>query len=519
MHGPLRQPLIAAPHIRSRETGRAFAVLLALALLARIATFANPVVGLDEQFYLLVGDRMLQGALPYIDIFDRKPIGLFLIYAGARLLGGDGFLAYKLVALAFVALTALGIYRLARRMTPPFGALIAACLFILWHDFMGGEGGQSPIFYDLFMVLAALCVAAAIERPSRLLMPGSAAMLCVGLAIQIKYSVLFEGIYFGCMLIWLAVRQGISGRMLARAILLWISAALLPTLAALGIYAALGHADAFIFDNFVSFAAQGRNPLATQLRDLLEIMAILSPLIIVLLIGWRRGDMARLGAMGLFVGGWFLASLAGILIFWRFNAPHYAIPLLLPLTVWLAPIFDAPTKRPAVSMLLVFLAAVMGQVVLACLEERRGGPAEAMQVARAARPEGEGCIYVYSGYPALYMLTGSCLPTRWAFPGSLNMKDEESAQAIGIDPAGEVRRIMAHRPPVVVDEYPRSRFGNPATAAILDQALAKDYVLSACPSSGAGRAHLIYRLKRERAASRPLPAGCPAPHVSPPWPR
>jgi hypothetical protein len=39
--------------------------LLAFALLMRGQTFNNPVLGFDEQFYLLVGDRMLQGAIPY----------------------------------------------------------------------------------------------------------------------------------------------------------------------------------------------------------------------------------------------------------------------------------------------------------------------------------------------------------------------------------------------------------------------------------------------------------------------
>jgi hypothetical protein len=54
-----------------------FSGLLAFALLMRGQTFNDPVLGFDEQFYLLVGDRMLHGAVPYVDIFDRKPIGLF----------------------------------------------------------------------------------------------------------------------------------------------------------------------------------------------------------------------------------------------------------------------------------------------------------------------------------------------------------------------------------------------------------------------------------------------------------
>ena len=65
-----------------------------MVIAARAQTFGNPVIGYDEQVYLLVGDRMIHGAIPFVDIFDRKPIGLFLIYGAIRLLGGEGTLQY-----------------------------------------------------------------------------------------------------------------------------------------------------------------------------------------------------------------------------------------------------------------------------------------------------------------------------------------------------------------------------------------------------------------------------------------
>ena len=74
--------------------------------------FGNPVIHVDEQYYLLVGDRMLHGALPYVDIWDRKPLGLFLIFAAIRLLAGDGIMQYQIVATLFAAATALLIARI-----------------------------------------------------------------------------------------------------------------------------------------------------------------------------------------------------------------------------------------------------------------------------------------------------------------------------------------------------------------------------------------------------------------------
>ncbi len=74
-------------------------LLLLVALATRGALFGSPLIHSDEGFYLLVGDRMVQGAWPFVDIFDRKPVGLFLIFAAIRAVGGDGILLYQLAGL------------------------------------------------------------------------------------------------------------------------------------------------------------------------------------------------------------------------------------------------------------------------------------------------------------------------------------------------------------------------------------------------------------------------------------
>jgi predicted membrane-bound mannosyltransferase len=81
------------------------ALLLLVALLLRVPLFGDPVIHSDEQFYLLVGDRLLHGAWPYLDIWDRKPPGLFLLYAAIRLVGGLGIVQYQMVASLAAAAT------------------------------------------------------------------------------------------------------------------------------------------------------------------------------------------------------------------------------------------------------------------------------------------------------------------------------------------------------------------------------------------------------------------------------
>src|SRR3546814_14955164 len=90
-------------------------LLLLAALIVRAPTFGNPVLHVDETFYFTVAREMLRGDLVHVDIWDRKPIGLFLIYLVPALAGVKlGILAYQALALAAVVATAALIVRLAK---------------------------------------------------------------------------------------------------------------------------------------------------------------------------------------------------------------------------------------------------------------------------------------------------------------------------------------------------------------------------------------------------------------------
>jgi len=110
-----------------------------------------------------------------------------------------------------------------------------------------------------------------------------------------------------------------------------------------------------------------------------------------------------------------------------------------------------------------------------------------------------------NGYPALYLLTHSCLPSKWVFPGNLKTRDKASRTAIGTDPVTENRRILVTRPGAIVDDYPRFAFGNPATREMLRKVLAREYHLAACIPTGPNRVRLIYRL-----GPGAVSAGCPS---------
>ena len=210
-------PLFTNPRLR-------LPLLILVAIAARALTFGNPVVHVDEEFYYFTGTALWHGLLPFVDVWDRKPVGLFLLYAVPAGLGFPaGIWAYQAMALASLIATAALVARLATRAGFAAGATASALAYVLWFDLLGGQGGQSPVFYNLLMIGAALLALRGTQRA------GLAAMALVGVALQIKYSVVFEGLFLGLWLLaddWRARKS--PGDLIGYGIAL-VALAMLPT--------------------------------------------------------------------------------------------------------------------------------------------------------------------------------------------------------------------------------------------------------------------------------------------------
>ncbi|MGI4731337.1 MAG: hypothetical protein ACRYFW_06275 [Janthinobacterium lividum] len=422
-------------------------MLLALAVAIRGWDFGNPVVHVDEQWYLLVGDRMWHGAWPGIDLWDRKPPGLFAIYAAIRLLPGDGIWAYQIVATLFAAATAALVDRLAMRVGASRGAALAAgAAYLIWLPLLSGRGGESPVFYNLFVTGAALLTLrlpglAAAEDRRGIVAGGAAACLLAGLAIQTKYTPIVEGAFFGLAHLWHLARTRPPRRVVAGAAGLWILLGAAPTLAVIGLYATRPAADfaTFWFTDFGSVLLKRGFPASKIAMRLLGTTAQLSPLWLCTIASLRR---ERSPTMRLALG-WLVAALIGFAIIGSFF-DHYALPLVAPLAMLAAPTF---ARHARVLWLSLAAGLAVFVVKLALRPDDATGARTAAAFVAAHTPAGE-CPYVFAGDSITYLLAQACTPTRYAFPSTLAYAAEQGAT--GIDEAAEVRRIMSGRPPAVV---------------------------------------------------------------------
>lgn len=457
-------PILANPRLR-------LPVLILVALAARALTFGNPVVHVDEEFYFVTALRMWQGAVPFVDIWDRKPVGLFLLYAiPARLGFPAGILAYQLLATASAIATAWLVARLAGALGYAAGATAAGIAYLLWLVLLGGQDGQAPVFYNLLMIVAALLIV-----PPRITrVRGFGAMALVGIALQIKYSVVFEGMFFGLWLMvadWRARRRPMATLAYGGAL---AAVALAPTAVAAAWYAMIGRWDAFAYANFISIFHRNPDPIGELAQNLGQLILIVSPVVSLAVLALRRETPAAGAAERRFVALWLAVAIGSVLVF-RPWFDHYALPILLPACAAAAGLLGRAAWRRRWTPALLLTAALAGQIVLLVQRMERGDGRQLAAIARAVG-RGPGCLYVYSGNPMIYAATGRCALSPYLVSSHLTRTRE--AGATGVDQDGEIRRILAAGPAVIVMRPPFNG-ERPAGRALAIAAVAHDYRLTA----------------------------------------
>jgi hypothetical protein len=130
-----------------------FAWLWVVSCALLLTTFS---FGRDQSIYATVGHGMLSGKLPYRDLWDFKPPGIFFVFAGAERLFGHNMAAPRIVEAIGLLLMAAAMASLAKRwfgssLPGLFGAVIAATVHLqldFWHS------GQPESFGGMLTVFA-----------------------------------------------------------------------------------------------------------------------------------------------------------------------------------------------------------------------------------------------------------------------------------------------------------------------------------------------------------------------------
>lgn len=452
-------------------------LLALLTLLIRFPVFGDPNYHIDESFYLLVGQKMHDGLIPYVDIWDRKPAGLFVLYWAITFFG-DVY-AYQLVAGIFAWGTAFVIALIVARFAGQFAAITSGAVYLCLIGALAGGGGQSPVFYNLFIALAALHVLGALTKEASAQHPWRdySAMLLCGLALTIKPTAVVEAAFFGLVLLWTHWRESQSfGGLFAYGVRLAFFG-ILPTFTIWLTFIGMGAFEEYWFATVQSIFLTDQLPDAGRwLRARWLLYIIWYPALLAVAGQITLHTQAKPGkrAFPVFITGWFAAALLGFMLVPNYF-DHYAIPLATVLAVAAAPVFDRKTTGPILGIAAcASLLLVSGYPIrqLERTEASKAGLSHARGI--IASNISDGCLFVYDATPSLLRSFDDCLVSKYVFPEHLSNRRE--APAIGQDPSRVISVILEQKPTVIVKpSRPSIDTPNLHTLKILEDHLVKDY--------------------------------------------
>jgi hypothetical protein len=408
-----------------------------VALVLRAPSFGDPNIHVDEAFYFFVGQQMHKGALLYADIWDHKPLGLFLIYYLIAGLSRSVF-AYQLVAWLFAAATAFVIARIASLWTPR--AVLAGLFYLALMLPLEGIGGQAPVFYNLPMVLAAWAIVTSLDDLHEGTIPRRVygAMLLCGLAITIKQTTLFESAFFGAF-----VLTRLRGWRMARFAVVACALGAAPTLAIAAYYLAVGHWYEFWQAMVVSNLTKGHSDWVMIAFRVITLVMIMFMPIGAAFLGLALNKEVR--PFRPFLVGWIVAALIGFFVIPNAYR-HYALPLAVPLCVAGAAFLHRRIVGPAVFAIFLLFFVVESREW--SWQTHADSAWRMRHLAETIRQHNRGGLLVFDGPPALYSLSGAPFMTPLVFPHHLNHLIERNVSQF--DTAHEIRRIIANKPSVVV---------------------------------------------------------------------
>ncbi len=416
------------------------ATVCALPILLYLPLLHEPLLR-DEGFYAAVGQRILDGDLPYRDAFDNKPPIVFGWYALSFLIFGEHAWAPRLVAAVLVSVTTFLVYIQGRLLFSRREALLAALAFALSIASFGTNANTE--YFMLLPLVAGLVTFTLGHQTGRLpwfLLSG----VLNGIAIMTKEVSVFN---LGFLVLWTlypAWRRGELGRRHLSSVAMLLGGCSLAVAVTIAPFVVMG-AFADFWDAAVVYTLHyvGDRSAAERLTDLatrgLFPFVYAGPWVALTLLGFVYLIQDGKDRWGWLLAGWLAAGVISIIWLGRFYGHYYvhllpALSLMAPLGVrflrnrWQVGPVRAGTFMLLVGALAAGTIALNGQLYLRpSVEEQnlaevtRGyktysylaSPALARYIAENTAPD--DTIYNLGFQSELYFYADRRSPTRYLF--------------------------------------------------------------------------------------------------------
>lgn len=494
---------LSAPSRNALRDGLLLGVFaIALAALTRAPVWPLSVTDWDESLYLLMGRDVLAGRLPYDGIFDHKPAGLYYQFALAQVVFGQAITAIRMLAIVACATTALflGLY-VRRAVGANFAAaVVVGALYLLLSMANGGLATNTEILINAYLAVALWLSSDPRLTRGLAVTPSLCLGLVFGFMVQTNYLAgVFVLGFCAAYALALAVRREADGvrTYFANGALIF-AAFLLASGLTLAPIAIWGDLPNYLARQGRYLSGYGAGPELWRIRvglvDVVGAYGLLLALMAAIVLGFLWTSLRRepnilrhrlvLAQMLMYAG---LAVLGGVASGRLFA--HYFL-LMLPMLTVSAAVFLANLPREGALRLICSLWLVLAAVASASqvklveaglrswMKTARGAPADTpAEIAKLITPQLKPAetIYAYDYDHVLYYQAKVEPPTKYPFREH-HLAALESA-AVGIKPAEEMQKILAHRPRFVAAGTDPHDGAYGEASAILARALDRDYRL------------------------------------------
>ncbi|MGD1713127.1 ArnT family glycosyltransferase [Dapis sp. BLCC M172] len=169
-----------------------FLAFILLSFFLRFWTLFVSVLDKDESIYILAADSLLNSNLPYIEIWDNKPPGIFILFSLTMLILGNSIVSIRILSIIATTFTSYFLYRIGANIDPKQGdkiGLLAGSLYAIFSLHNDGAAANAEILFAPFVTGAFLLLFQDRKLSNiKVFLIG----LILGIGMQIKYLVIMD---------------------------------------------------------------------------------------------------------------------------------------------------------------------------------------------------------------------------------------------------------------------------------------------------------------------------------------
>lgn len=168
-----------------------------VAFLIRFPFFFRDYIDRDESTFILLGQSLVDGNLPYTELWDLKPPLIYYFFGLLIYLSGKSFIAIRIAGTLLVAATAFLTYRIARPLSNAPIAVIAGLLCVYLCSLFGSLQGVMSEHISTFIFILGVYMLIRAQHWWNVLLSGLIFGLALMAKVNLGYAIALLIAYYG----------------------------------------------------------------------------------------------------------------------------------------------------------------------------------------------------------------------------------------------------------------------------------------------------------------------------------